>query len=84
MDLEAQRLEFGLDGNQNGSHWRLAIDKLVSSNLIGIMQDKKLDKILNDPSYSEWRNFTPKIAMRITPQEARNFVTFQKKLGIIQ
>ncbi len=81
--LEGLRMEFGLDGNESSSHWKRALSELASSGLMSIMQDKKLDRILNDATYSEWKNI-PNAKSRITMREARDFESFMKQLNIVQ
>lgn len=84
VELDAIRLEFGLDGNNNGRQWAKAMRELASSGIASIIKDNGLMKILSDPNFTNFSTYVPKVTKRMTAAEARNLVTFQKRIGLIQ
>lgn len=81
--FEALRLEFGLGGVKGQPHWKPAIRDFLSSGLKGMLrQDRRLVHLFTKKSFTAWKRWPPRTATKIRMGELRNYLPFQKKLGI--
>lgn len=80
--FEAMRLEFGF-GVKGVPHWRPAVRGLVGSGLGRLRRDPQIRGAFTKAGFTEWRSWVKiDTSTRIRAGDARNFLPFQKKLGI--
>jgi len=79
--LDAMRLEFGL-GTAARAHWRPAISRLKKSGIKQIIQTSGLAQAFNHPGFTGWRKWPTKTRGKISVGKAKDFLAFQKKLGV--
>lgn len=81
--FEALRLEFGLGGVKGKPHWRPSIRRLKTTGFKSILRrDRHLKQAFTDPNYRGWKRWPPRTRHKVRIGEARNYLPFQKKLGI--
>ncbi len=79
--FEALRLEFGMGGVKAEPHWRPGIRAVMGRHVdkIGNLADRI--EALTEPRFRKWKQW-PQRTKKISLNEARRFVGFQKKLNI--
>lgn len=81
--FEALRLEFGLGGVKGKPHWRPSIRQLKTTGFKSMLRrDRSLKRAFTDPNFRGWKRWPPKTRHKVRSGEARNYLPFQKKLGI--
>lgn len=81
--FEALRLEFGLGGTKAKPHWRPALQK-VRAGVPGLASRmKSLTDTMTTLSYRGWMHWPPEVAKKIREIDAREYVPFQEKLGVV-
>lgn len=81
--LESLRLEFGLGGAPPKPHWRKAILRLASRGGAGMIAKKReFSRAMTDPAFTAWRQWPKRVTGTVTVAEARQYVPFQKRLGL--
>jgi hypothetical protein len=81
--FEALRLEFGLGGVKGSPHWRPALRQFLAFGLRSLLkQDHQIKRILKDSKYRAWKRLPPRVRHSVRMTEVKNYLPFQKKLGI--
>jgi hypothetical protein len=81
--FEALRLEFGLGGVKSKPHWRPSIRRLIATGIKSmIRRNNKLKQVFTDLGFRGWKKWPPKTRNKVRMAEARNYLPFQRKLGI--
>lgn len=81
--FEALRLEFGWGGVKPTPHWRPAIRRLITIGFKAMLRrEPKLKRALTQLRFREWKKWPPKTRHKIRMSEIRNYLPFQRKLGI--
>jgi hypothetical protein len=81
--FEALRLEFGLGGVKQKAHWRPSLHRLRSVGIKSIIrQHPELQEAFLSLRFNRWKKWPPKTRHKVRAGEARNYLPFQKKLGI--
>lgn len=80
--FEALNLEFGLGGTKAKAHWRPAVLDLMHGGLRSISKERKFKRAVSDAGFTAWRKWPAKLRYKLPLQMAKDFVPFQKKLGI--
>jgi len=82
--LEALTLEFGLGGAKAKPLWRVGIRRLIKAGLRSFIKNPKYFVFpLTKPSYKLWKKWPIRTRHSIAATKAaRDYVPFQKKLGI--
>lgn len=81
--FEALRLEFGLGGVKARPHWKPAVQELVGSGIRAMLrQDKRFVYLFTKKNFTAWKRWPPKTPVKIRMGTLRNYLPFQKKLGI--
>jgi hypothetical protein len=81
--FEVLRLEFGLGGVKGKPHWRPSIRQLKTTGFKSMLRrDRSLKRVFTDPTFRGWKRWPPKTRNKVRIGEARNYLPFQKKLGI--
>lgn len=81
--FEALRLEFGLGGVKGVPHWRPALHRLISTGLRSMFRrDPHLVHVLTRRSFRGWKTWPPRTRHKVRMGDMRNYLPFQRKLGI--
>ena len=81
--FEALRLEFGLGNVKQKAHWRPALRRLKSGGIKSMIRlNRKLRLAFTDLDFRGWKRWPKKTRNKVRMSEARNYLPFQKKLGI--
>jgi hypothetical protein len=81
--FEALRLEFGLGGVKGKPHWRPSIRRLISTGFKSMLRrDPHLKQTFTHAGFRGWKHWPPPTRHKIRMAEARNYLPFQRKLGI--
>jgi len=81
--FEALRMEFGLGGVKPKPHWRPSIRKLIAIGFKSMLRrDPRLKYTFTRLGFQGWKHWPPKTKTKIRLAEARNYLPFQRKLGI--
>jgi hypothetical protein len=81
--FEALRMEFGLGGVKPKPHWRPSIRKLIAIGFKSMLRrDPRLKQTFLRPGFQGWKHWPPKTKHKVRMAEARNYLPFQRKLGI--
>lgn len=81
LAFDAFRLEFGLGGVRAKPHWRPAVRKLVQSGIASISKRKEIIDAFVHHRYPALQRML-RTSFILRASEARNFQTFQEKLGL--
>jgi hypothetical protein len=83
VGLESAKLEFGLGGVAARPHWRPTVVKLASRQGAGIITRRpEFKKAMTLGGFGVWRSWPKKSPWKLRLSQARQFVTFQKRLGV--
>lgn len=79
---EAFRLEFGI-GVKSEAHWRPSVQHVMRQGIRDLKRDRRITASMIKPSFTLWRSWGKiKARTKVRASEARDFVPFQRKLGI--
>ncbi len=79
--FEALRLEFGW-GPEHKAHWKPAIRRLIVSGIKSMLRQGQMKRALTSVSFRGWKRWPPRTRYKVRMSEARNYLPFQRKLGI--